>query len=896
MRFSTYTLLTGFGILALAAPLTLLGGESSATSSSPSSSFSSTSLAAESERAIVRSQENLLKARSLMRQAREKQAQKNLKGAYEDASEAIALAPSGEAAKSERAALVADYTSISLAYARQLINDGVFTDSIAERNGILDNSGRPLSAESITKSILDPSINPGSKEAVGLLSNLEQPEIFNKTVTPKSAAQRDEVIRLLREAAGLAQSGRNELALKKYEEVLLIDPYNTAARKGMEEIHNTTIQYANEAYNETRGRMLWQVEKAWERPPHKSRQGRSTETAGRQQDLRGTDQIIAKLNTIIIPKIDLSDSPISEAIEYLKQKSVEQDPNKKGVNIFLKLGALSAPAESASPAIPGTAAPTGPGSIPTSTASPASPTAEPHITLALSHVPLYVALDYISKLSNLKLKIDPYAVSLVPLSEPTDILVTKEYQVPPTFIPPKAMDGGTTLPQAGGGVGDPNKARIAQRQEAKEYLISQGVDFPTGASANYLASGSKLVVRNTRDNIDVIDSLVDAAMGVAPSQIDIQTKFLEINQNNLQELGFSWLLGPFSIGGGVYGSGGGNSAAATSANFPFGNPMAGGAPMSPVGALRSGDQAISGNSIDALLAGRVGITDTVAPGTFSIAGVFSDPQFQLVIRALNQKKGIDLMAAPKVTTKSGVKATVKIVNEFIYPRQYTPPQFQQAQGGQQGGAAVINPLTLPPPTVTPAFPTDFTKQDLGVVLEAKPTIGPDGYTIDLELNPKVTDFDGFINYGSPINGVGYKEGLYIDPLLGIPQLALIPTSQTLTTNTINQPVFSVREVNTFVTVWDGQTVALGGLIREDVQKVQDKVPFLGDIPLAGRLFRSDADQKIKKNLVIFVTPRILDAEGQPRRSDSEETEIVKPLGLPQDLPQPTISSPTIRSK
>ena len=123
-----------------------------------------------------------------------------------------------------------------------------------------------------------------------------------------------------------------------------------------------------------------------------------------------------------------------------------------------------------------------------------------------------------------------------------------------------------------------------------------------------------------------------------------------------------------------------------------------------------------------------------------------------------------------------------------------------------------------------------------------------------------------------------------------------PYAQTLTTNTINQPVFSVREVDTFVTVWDGQTVALGGLIREDVQKVQDKVPFLGDMPLAGRLFRSDVDQKIKKNLVIFVTPRILDAEGQPRRGDTEEPEVVKPLGLPQDLPQPSISSPAVGGK
>jgi len=176
-----------------------------------------------------------------------------------------------------------------------------------------------------------------------------------------------------------------------------------------------------------------------------------------------------------------------------------------------------------------------------------------------------------------------------------------------------------------------------------------------------------------------------------------------------------------------------------------------------------------------------------------------------------------------------------------------------------------------------------------VILEAKPTIG-DGYTIDLELHPKVVDFDGFINYGSPVNSVGYEIGTYkLVP-------ALIPVVQALTTNTINQPVFTFRQVDTFVTVWDGQTVALGGLIRENIQKSQDKIPFLGDLPLAGRLFRSDNDQKIKQNLIIFVTPRILDAEGQPRRDDGDEPEIVKPIGLPEDLPQPTLTSSSLRGK
>jgi general secretion pathway protein D len=96
----------------------------------------------------------------------------------------------------------------------------------------------------------------------------------------------------------------------------------------------------------------------------------------------------------------------------------------------------------------------------------------------------------------------------------------------------------------------------------------------------------------------------------------------------------------------------------------------------------------------------------------------------------------------------------------------------------------------------------------------------------------------------------------------------------LTENTINRPVFSTREVTTEVTVYDGQTVVLGGLMREDIQKVQDKVPILGDIPLAGRLFRTNADQHIKRNLIMFVTASLLDPAGQPLIQVDEEAEEI----------------------
>jgi general secretion pathway protein D len=130
---------------------------------------------------------------------------------------------------------------------------------------------------------------------------------------------------------------------------------------------------------------------------------------------------------------------------------------------------------------------------------------------------------------------------------------------------------------------------------------------------------------------------------------------------------------------------------------------------------------------------------------------------------------------------------------------------------------------------------------VGVRLEVEPTVGSDNYTIDLRLAPEVTEFEGFINYGSPI----LNRGVVV------------------TDNVINYPVFSERRVETAVSIYDGQTVVLGGLMREDVQKVNDKTPLLGDLPIAGALFRSQSDQHIKRNLVIFVSATLMDPAGQP---------------------------------
>ena len=682
--------------------------------------------------------------------------------------------------------------------------------------------GRWQDAEETVRVILQPQYNPNYKPAQRLLARLESPDYFNKTVTPGFVAKVEEVKTLLNEGQGLYDSGRFDEAIAKYEAVLRLDRYNVAARRGMEQVNVARMRVADAAYNDTRAAMITQVDKAWETPVRRVDLGPAAVIEQPVIMSRGTQSIGRKLDEIIIPRINFTDATVREAIEFLRQRSValdteSMDTGERGVNIVLKLDQAAA---------------------------------SQTVTLDLANLPLREALTYITNLANLKFKIEPYAVLIVPLSEPTDTLVTKEYRVPPGFI---------TATPTGAGAGETGGAGVAAQSGAKIYLESQGVQFPDGASANFIASSSRLIVRNTQENLDLVDALVESSSGEITPQVEIESKFVEISQNNLKELGFDWLLGQFGFGGsGVFGSGGtsGNQFNSTTvapggtANYPFlypGTDVPVG--VNPITAgNRSGQTAITGNALDGLLFGSpIG----PAAGVLALAGVFTNPQFQVVLRALNQKKGIDVLSAPKVTTKSGSTATVEVVREFRYPDVYSPPQIPQNTGSG----------TQP---ITPATPESFKMKPVGVRLEVSPTVGSDNYTIDLRLVPEVTEFEGFINYGSPIRNRGIV----------------------VTENVINYPVFSERKVDTSVHIYDGQTVVLGGLMREDVQKVNDKTPLLGDLPMAGALFRSQSDQHIKRNLVIFVTATLMDPAGQPLVAEVAEEDVE----LADDLPLDTASA------
>lgn len=770
--------------------------------------------------------------------------------------------------------------------------------------------GRYVDAEATAKVILRPEYDPDYKPALTLLKNLEDPGYYNQTITPKFIDKVQQVKQLLSEAQGYYDSARYELAFKRYEQVLALDPTNIAARRGEERVDNARNRYGRAAYDETRARLTSEVEEGWALPVHKygldvdPRRGGTT-----VRDDQGTANMNRKLQSIIIPNIEFRSTTISDAIEFLRQESqrldTDPDPANRGINIFLKLPgvgataprpAAAAPAEAAIPGLPAAA---DAGAVTGTAATPVGPipSANTRISLTLSRIPLLEALHYVAEQAGLKVKVEPYAVSIVPLTEITDALITAEFRVPPNFIANVTNGGATSSgldqgPTSATATATGNRdvtgagTTTISRQDAKTFLESSGVTFPPGASATYLPSTSKLVVRNTQENIDLIQSLVQENQTVI-KQVEIESKFIEVTQDNLKELSFDVGLGQSTLFGSsrVFFGGGtsGNQRTISSSDVGFVNPDGTNVGAQPITAgNRTGTYGITPDAIDSLLSG--GTAAGAAPAIFSIAGVFTDPQFQLVVRALNQEKGVDLLSAPRVTTKSGQKATIEIIREFIYPTQFQPPQIPQSIGATGGSTSLVSGASSSPSyPVTPTTPTNFEKRNTGVSLEVEPVIGPDNFTIDMNLEPQVVEFDGFVNYGSPIQTTSTNA-------LGVAQ------TNVLTPNVINQPIFDVRKVSTSVSVYDGSTVVLGGLVREDVQKVNDKVPILGDVPLIGRLFRSKIDQNIKRNLIIFVTAHLIDPSGQNILNTEEEEEQVQPLAGPDNYVTPTGPLPLFPKK
>ncbi len=804
------------------------------------------------QREMIRRQNDVVQGDRLLAEGREAYAKGDYQQAVDKYSQALQKVPDAPMFADRRQSYAAHLSDASVALSMQHRKVGKYTE-----------------ARTLLENVI--SVDPQNAAAKRELGYLDDPIRTNPALTYEHTQNIDKVRRALYTAEGNYNLGKYDDAKREYENVLRLDPYNSAARRGMEQLAAAKSDYYRAAYDHTRAELLSQVDAAWELSVPADA---PTLPDGRilgQDSGSGVAYITEKLRRIVIPRIDFEDTTVEEAIDFLRLRSaeldtLELDPTRKGVNFVVRRPRAGTGGAPGAPVDAGTDAAAGTDALPLAGGDPGTLRVR---ELRVRNVPLAVALKYICDATKLRYKVDDFAVTLVPQTETGEDIFTRTFTVPPDFQ--SSLDSGGGEAAGGGAAADPfaeapaggSTATLKPRRAITELLKASGVSFGEGTSAT-LSNNGVLLVTNTPTELDKVDTLVSALVNKQPKQVKITTKFVEITQENGEELGFDWIIGPFSANseGSVFGSGGTQGTGTPRFGRDFTDPIVAGVPLDPTqvvenivtGGNRSGDGAITRNSIDAILNNptRTAQQASVAPGIMSLTGLFTDGQVKVIMRGLSQKKGADLMTAPSVTARSGQKATIEIIREFIYPTEYEPPELPQ--GG--GGSSTVLGGTSAAQIATPATPTAFETRNTGVTLEIEPTIGENDFMIDLRFVPEIVEFEGFINYGSPIQAQATSVSA-----TGI----IIPSTVTLTENRIEMPVFSSRRVNTALTIYDGYTVAIGGLIAESVQNVEDKVPILGDIPYIGRLFQTKAENRIKSNLVIFVTAQIIDATGRPLR-------------------------------
>ena len=608
------------------------------------------------------------------------------------------------------------------------------------------------------------------------------------------------------------------------------------------------------SYLATRDTMLSEVDNAWARPQVFS--GKNTSAVVNKRD----SETERKLKEIVIANFDIPEPGIklSEALKTLSMLSEENDKAggaKKGVNIVLFDEAQQ----------------------------------PENVNISLRGEALGEILDLLARkygyqydIKNEKIEVRKGSEQSSQSMDTVDFAITQATVTRMVGLKPSS-GGGDVF---GGGDSGGELSPEEQGKKIEEFLKKAGVEFGQGATVAF--DGTKLWVTNTARNLDKIRNILLKYSEV--KQVEIEAKFLEVQQGDLKELAFNWRAGrtlraaqqltgdmvPTSEVLFATTDGSVRNLRTLSDGFPKA------ADSGKIG-VTTETYSVEPNPVDptSLISYKSGTTTTNIPQEYptlnstinvgqgaaatssALLGVLSGYSVELLVNALEQKTGSDLLCAPKVTVLSGTEARITVSQQMYYAESWNDMQSQvsstsssSVSGGSGGDAAI---------TITPGTPQDFKTYDVGVVMTVSPNVEEDG-SINMTLAPRVSDFEGFMSYGGTALGIagGYT--------------VTVPAGFIM-------PVFSVREVSTTVTIFDGATVVLGGLTREEVISVHDKVPLLGDIPLIGRLFQSKGESRQKKNLMIFVTANRISPGGSVHR---EQFADMRPGSVYQN---PTIVSP-----
>jgi type II secretory pathway component GspD/PulD (secretin)/tetratricopeptide (TPR) repeat protein len=723
---------------------------------------------------------------------------------------------------------------------------------------------------------------------------------------PSIAEEKVKNSTLVQDGKVLFEMNKLDEAEKLLQKAIQADPLNEAAYYYLNLIRERRFHEALAKRDITSRQSLVEIEEAWATPPKRELlpQPNPYATTNLIHTGKGRQIISTKLDRIRMDEVGPWDNlPLGEVVKILSEQSKRRDPEGKGINFILNPREdVSATAAQVQAIDPTTGLPV---PMPQSEAVDMSSIAV-KLNPALYDLRLSEVLDAITKVAErpLRITVDDYSVMFSLKARDVAPLITRRFKVDPnTFLQGLEsvtgfdfgsfaqasssggsgggggggggggnVGGGGQNGQSGGGILTVPRVTLASgtsggggiggqggsgtsgsgingvtRTNAMEgvhlavrnFFVTVGVDMTAPKTVFFNDREGTLLVRATQQDLDIIEEALQV-LNIAPPQINIKTKFVEVAQNDSRALGFDWYLGNMVIGGKAIATGGtapSYSGAPSTAN-----------PEGTFPGSAAAGTTIPSSASDGLLTS--GLRNNVnAPVLGTLTGILTDPQFRVVLRALQQRDGTDLLNEASVTTLSGRQTEIQVVDLQTIVSGVDVNQTSASGGGSSitgntgGGGAVSSSLNYPLSTI-PVGPT----------LDVIPYVSADGYTIQMTIIPTITEFLG-----------------YDDPGEFVPQAQSVSSSgfSTPITAVLPLPHFRVRQVTTSAIVWDGQTVALGGLITENVTKFKDQVPVLGDLPLLGRLFRSESSSSQKKNLVIFVTPTIIDPAGNRVHTDEE---------------------------
>ncbi len=638
----------------------------------------------------------------------------------------------------------------------------------------------------------------------------------------KDAALRIQV--LFRQARKFFSAGRYEEARTALESIYLLDPFNLEATNMLDMVYQKMLTAGENRRRADISLQYTDNEFHWSEPVFlENASGDTKLTATVKQQSSG--DIMDKMENIIFPSIEFEDAEFTSVKNFLQERSRVYDPEKVGVSIDLSWGN-----------------------------SEKALLDLPRVSMNFSNIPLSEVLRYLCKQVNLSLNVDGNHVTLEAFNQN---MRNQTFRVRSDFLSGiVSSSGGLTTGATSDntksksqrlGVAEkgvkaedifdiesetsdmPKSNKYAVSSEAvKKFFEDRGIQFPEGATIGYDSRTNSINAKNTDENLRRLDDLIRQLNKIDVPLVMVELKVIEIQENDWQELGFEWAFSAWQVSGL-------NSVTDSGINYNS-NQSSAWAVTQPIQPLRNGNTTAGNNTKDIKLLNDFKIFPNFGNG------IIGDTQFNvaLSINALNQNSRTEVLSSPKVVTTSGKPARIKMTKQYYFPESWQAPTVNT----NSDYAAITEPI--------PTFTSDPT--DVGILFNVTPTVASDNYTIMLDMEPDIAQY-----IGNTDDIVTIEQG-WINP-----DGSQTPWANGTRTFNVWMPNITHRRMKVCVNVYDGETIVLGGMIDNKHEVMDDRWPLLGDIPLLGRLFASQYDKKVRTNMLLFVTARLINNDGVPVR-------------------------------